>query len=459
MQPPQLPLPEDEAWMRLALEQARAAGAAGEVPVGAVIVRDGAVVGAGRNAPVSRGDPTAHAEVLALRDAAARLGNYRLDDCTLYVTLEPCTMCSGAMLHARLGRVVYGAAEPRTGAAGSVLDIFALPQINHHTRVERGVLAGECAALMSDFFRARRAEQRAAQPHPLRDTALRHPDAVFTGHAVPLWRSDLPALAGLRMAVHDQGPPDAPLTWLCLHGSPSWSHLFHRLAPGWLAAGHRVVAPDLPGFGRSDQPKKPRAHSAAWHAQLLVELVQALDLRRTVLVGHDDGAHLGLAVAQAMPERFAGAWLMNAWPGGTPPAPYRQWFEQAARRPSWPVAQAMHGAGGEAGQGGGQAAWDLPFSAPGHRAALQAWPQVQAQMQAQMPPLPTGLLSHWAGRRRLWVQGGAHDALLPAGAWQQAWRQALPRLDEAQLSLSPCGHWVPLHVQGMPAGAMEYLRP
>ena len=106
--------------------------------------------------------------MLALRDAAAHLGNYRLDDCTLYVTLEPCTMCSGAMLHARLGRVVYGAAEPRTGAAGSVLDVFALPQINHHTQVTRGVLAGECAALMSDFFRTRRAEQRAAQPHPLR---------------------------------------------------------------------------------------------------------------------------------------------------------------------------------------------------------------------------------------------------------------------------------------------------
>src|SRR5258706_2779509 len=115
-----LPQADDEAWMRAALELARAAAQAGEVPVGAVIVKDGAIVGQGRNAPVAQGDPTAHAEVLALRDAAARLGNYRLDDCTLYVTLEPSTIVSGAMLHARLGRVVYGAAEPRTGAAGSV---------------------------------------------------------------------------------------------------------------------------------------------------------------------------------------------------------------------------------------------------------------------------------------------------------------------------------------------------
>jgi tRNA(adenine34) deaminase len=447
------PQADDEAWMRAALELAHAAARAGEVPVGAIVVKDGAIVGRGCNAPVAQGDPTAHAEVLALRDAAARLGNYRLADCTLYVTLEPGTMCSGAMLHARLGRVVYGAAEPRTGAAGSVLDVFALAQINHHTRVTRGVLAGECAALMSDFFRTRRAEQRAAQPHPLKDTALRLPDSTFGRFAGPQWRSDLPALAGLRMALVDEGPRDAPLTWLCLHGSPSWGHLFQSMLPGWTGAGHRVVVPDLPGFGRSDQPKKDRAHSAQWHVQLLRELVLALDLQRMVLVGHDDGVHLGLAVAQALPQRFAGAWLMNAWPGGTPPEPYSRWFAQAARKPSWPVAHAMGGAGAEAGADA--QAWDLPFSVPGHRAALQAWPRVQAGL----PPLPAGLLAQWSRQQRLWVQGGEHDALLPATAWREAWRQALPQLDAPQLRLSPCGHWVPLCAAGMVPDAVEYFRP
>ena len=139
-------------YMRQALEQARAAAACGEVPVGAVVVRNGQIIGRGRNSPLSALDPTAHAEVLALREAAQALGNYRLDGCTLYVTLEPCAMCSGAMLHARVDTVVYGAAEPKTGAAGSVLNVFGYSEINHQTQVLRGVLAEECTALMADFF-------------------------------------------------------------------------------------------------------------------------------------------------------------------------------------------------------------------------------------------------------------------------------------------------------------------
>ena len=145
-----------EHFMRQALEQARRAAACGEVPVGAVVVKDGKVIGRGHNRPLSAQDPTAHAEVLALREAARTLGNYRLDGCTLYVTLEPCTMCSGAMLHARVASVVYGAAEPRTGAAGSVLNVFGYAEINHQTQVLRGVLADECGALMKEFFRRKR---------------------------------------------------------------------------------------------------------------------------------------------------------------------------------------------------------------------------------------------------------------------------------------------------------------
>jgi tRNA(adenine34) deaminase len=149
---------DDEAFMLAALEQAREAQAAGEVPVGAVVVRDGAIVGTGSNAPIGRHDPTAHAEILALRDAANRLGNYRLPGCVLYVTLEPCAMCVGAMLHARIARLVYGAADPKTGACGSVINLFAEPRLNHHASLTAGIMAEECGALLREFFAAKRAK-------------------------------------------------------------------------------------------------------------------------------------------------------------------------------------------------------------------------------------------------------------------------------------------------------------
>jgi tRNA(adenine34) deaminase len=146
----------EEDYMRAALEQARAAGAVDEVPVGAVVVCAGEIVGRGFNQPIGRHDPTAHAEIMALRDAAARLGNYRLPGCELYVTLEPCVMCSGAIMHARIARVVFGARDPKTGVAGSVLDLFAEPRLNHHATIEGGVLADECGRMLSSFFAARR---------------------------------------------------------------------------------------------------------------------------------------------------------------------------------------------------------------------------------------------------------------------------------------------------------------
>ena len=147
---------DDSEFMGLALDLAREAGAAGEVPVGAVVVMDGDVVGRGSNQPIGRHDPTAHAEIIALRDAAGRLGNYRLPGCTLFVTLEPCAMCAGAIMHARMDRVVFGARDPKTGAAGSVIDLFAETRLNHHTAVTGGVLADECGSLLSGFFAARR---------------------------------------------------------------------------------------------------------------------------------------------------------------------------------------------------------------------------------------------------------------------------------------------------------------
>jgi tRNA(adenine34) deaminase len=147
----------DEILMREALKLARDGAVNGEVPVGAVVVKDGTVVGRGYNRPVSSCDPSAHAEIVAMRDAAARLGNYRLNGCELYVTLEPCAMCAGAIMHARIARVVYGASDPKTGACGSVVDLFAERRLNHHTVAVGGVLAAECGEVLQEFFQVRRA--------------------------------------------------------------------------------------------------------------------------------------------------------------------------------------------------------------------------------------------------------------------------------------------------------------
>ena len=146
----------DQQYMRMAIEQAQLAAQSGEVPVGAILVKDGQVISKAFNKPIANHDPSAHAEMLALREAALAEENYRIPGSTLYVTLEPCAMCSGAMLHARIDRVVYGASDPKTGAAGSVLDIFASKQINHQTSVEGGIMSEECGQLLRDFFKGRR---------------------------------------------------------------------------------------------------------------------------------------------------------------------------------------------------------------------------------------------------------------------------------------------------------------
>ena len=143
---------DDAGYMAEALSLARAARDRGEVPVGAIVVSDGTIIGRGGNAPIAANDPTAHAEIAALRDAGIALGNYRLPGCTLYVTLEPCAMCAGAILHARISRLVYGARDPKTGACGSVVDLFGDVRLNHHATAEGGVLADECGKLLSDFF-------------------------------------------------------------------------------------------------------------------------------------------------------------------------------------------------------------------------------------------------------------------------------------------------------------------
>lgn len=361
--------------MRLALAQAHEAQHAGEIPVGAVVIKDGVVIAEGHNAPIGGQDPTAHAEIVALRAAALALGNYRLEGCTLYVTLEPCAMCSGAMLHARLDRVVYGAPDAKTGAAGSVLNLFAHTGLNHQTQVQGGILANECARLLRAFFKERR-----VNPHPLRDDALRTPEAAFDalpGYPwVPNYLGDLPSLAGLRMHYLDEGPRDAPITWLCLHGNPAWSYLFRHMIPVFLAAGHRVVAPDLIGFGKSDKPKKDSFHTFSWHRQVLLEFAERLDLQHVALVVQDWGGLLGLTLPMAAPERYAHLLVMNTTlaTGEAPLSPgFLAWREMCAKKPDFDVAR-LFARGNPQMSAAECAAYDAPFPDAGHRAALRAFP-------------------------------------------------------------------------------------
>ena len=153
-------LEQDLSMMKIAMNLAQEAAAAGEVPVGAIVVKDGQIIGRGSNAPIGLHDPSAHAEIQALRDAAKNIGNYRLVDCTLYDTLEPCAMCTGAIQHARISRLVYGASDAKTGACGSVVNLMAETKLNHHTEVTSGVMAKETASLLSSFFKERRLNKK-----------------------------------------------------------------------------------------------------------------------------------------------------------------------------------------------------------------------------------------------------------------------------------------------------------
>ena len=324
----------------------------------------------GRNAPIAGHDPTAHAEIQALRAAATALGNYRLDGCELFVTLEPCAMCAGAMLHARLKRVVFGALDPKTGAAGSVVNLFEQPQLNHHTQVQGGVLEQACGQLLRDFFRDKRLrDDRNAATCPLREDALRTPDARFSALPDYPWPAryvhDLPALAGLRMHYLDvggdlgadvgsgegrsegndasDGNASAGTTFLCLHGPADWSYSFRYSLAAWSAAGHRVVAPDLIGFGKSDKPKRASAHTPEFHRQCLLELLEHLDLQlsQTVLVVQDSAFALGQSLLSGAHGSFKSLQTVVLQPGPQ---------DLQAR--------------------------ECPFPDAGHRAALRAFPLI-----------------------------------------------------------------------------------
>ncbi|WP_047785510.1 tRNA adenosine(34) deaminase TadA [Variovorax paradoxus] len=333
---------DDAHWMALALAEARLAAEAGEVPVGAVLVRNGQLVATGRNTPVAQHDPSAHAEINALRAGAAALGNYRLDGCELFVTLEPCAMCAGAMLHARLARVVYGAADPKTGAAGSVLDLFAEPRLNHRTQVQGGVLAAECSAVLQAFFQQRRDAAR-EQAEPLRDDALRTPverfDALADYAFEPRYVQDLPSLQGWRMHYLDEGPQDgSAAACLCLHGPGEWGYFFRHLVG---APELRTLVPDLIGFGKSDKPKREAAHRLEWHCQVLNEWLDRMQPAPMVLV--HSAAATGLATRLQAGRGGLFAAVLLAPEGGEPVddawrAPFPDRGYQAALRALGPMA-------------------------------------------------------------------------------------------------------------------------
>jgi tRNA(adenine34) deaminase len=455
----------DEFFMRQALAQARLAAGAGEVPVGAVVVYRGEVIASGHNAPIGSRDPTAHAEIRALRDAAARLDNYRLEDCELYVTLEPCPMCAGAMLHARLRRVVYGAPDPRTGAAGSVLNLFANTGLNHQTGVEGGVLAEVCGTLLQGFFQDKRdAQRRLGQP--VREDAVRTPDERFNnlpGYPwAPHYLCDLPSLAGLRLHYLDEGLPDAPLTWLCLHGNPSWSYVYRKMIPTFLAAGHRVVAPDLIGFGRSDKPKKEAAHSFGWHRQVLLEFIDRLDLKNIILVVQDWGGLLGLTLPMAAPRRYAGLLVMNTAlaTGDMPLTPgFLAWREMCAKKPDFDVGRVLARGNPQMSEAE-SAAYNAPFPDRGHRAALRAFPPMVPENAdsegAEISRQARVFWQHdWQGRSLMAV--GMQDPVLGWPVMQKL-QQTIRGCPEP-IRLEQGGHFVQEQGEAIAQAAVRHFAP
>ena len=284
-------------------------------------------------------------------------------------------MCSGAMLHARVDRVVFGAADPRTGAVGSVLNLFTHSQLNHQTQVTGGVLADACGQLLKDFFKPRR-----VNPDPVREDALRTPDAAFANLPdypwAPHYVSDLPSAKGLRLHYLDEGPPDADVTWLCLHGNPAWSYLYRKMLPVFLQSGARVVAPDLIGFGKSDKPKKDSFHTFDTHRQILLDLIDRLDLHKVVLVVQDWGGILGLTLPMAAPARYQGLLVMNTTlaTGELPLSPgFLAWRDWCQSQPQFDVGKLFARGNRDLSPEEAQA-YNAPFPDKGFRAALRAFP-------------------------------------------------------------------------------------
>ncbi len=461
----------DAQFLEIALAQARKAAAAGEVPVGAVVVKDGQVISVGHNSPIGACDPTAHAEINALRAAAQKLGNYRLDGCDLYVTLEPCAMCSGAILNSRIRRVVYASPEPKTGAAGSVLNLFNTA-LNHQTQLQYATeLGADCAysmpastQLLQNFFSKKRAERQRdhAESHPLRPDALRTPEHCFENlpgyEFAPNYLSDLPALGGLRMHYLDEGSKDAQITYLCLHGNPAWSYLYRKMIPIIVASGARVIAPDMIGFGKSDKPKKDNFHSFTWHRQCLLEFVERLDLNNIVLVVQDWGGILGLTLPMQAPQRYKGLLVMNTTLAcGDAPLTegFKAWREMCAKKPDFDIAK-LFSRGNPHMSEAECAAYMAPFPDVGHRAATRAFPPMVPEFESS----DGAAIS--AQAREFWRNDCDGKCLMAIGMQDPVLGEATMR--ELQSNIKNCpepmliaegGHFVQEHGEAISRKAVE----
>jgi tRNA(adenine34) deaminase len=455
-------------YLSLALSQAEQAAAAGEVPVGAVVVKNGEVIATGRNAPLASHDPTAHAEIIALRAAAAKLGNYRLDGCELYVTLEPCAMCAGAIAHARLSRLVYAARDPRAGACGSVMDVLGEARINHHTQVvDASFLGADYADLvrasgqiLQDFFKEKRAANRSEWP--LREDALRTSEMRFEnlpGYGfAPHYVSDLPSLQGLRMHYLDEGQRDASTSYVCFHGNPTWSYLYRKMIPILAASGARVVAPDMIGFGKSDKPKKDSFHSFTWHRQCLIEFIERLDLKNIVAVVQDWGGLLGLTIPHVMPDRFKGLVVMNtALATGQVPLSdgFKAWREMCRNNPDFDIAR-LFARGNPQMSAAECAAYMAPFESSGHRAATRAFALMVPEFEtsdgaAVSREALTFWRNEWQGQSLMAI--GMQDPVLGPPV-MQGLRKAIRNCPEPML-IEQGGHFVQEHGEIIAQRAVE----
>jgi tRNA(adenine34) deaminase len=365
------------------------------------------------------------------------------------------------MLHARVDRVVFGAADPRTGVAGSVLNLFDQRQLNHQTQVTGGVLAEECGQLLKDFFRTKRMNL-----HPLREDALRTPDEVFADLPDYPWQpryvNDLPSIAGLRMHYLDEGDTNAPLTWLCLHGNPAWSYLYRKMIPIWLAAGHRVVAPDLIGFGKSDKPKKDSFHQFATHRQSLLDLIERLDLNRVVLVVQDWGGILGLTLPMVAPERYKGLLVMNTTLAtGEQPlsAGFLAWRDWCQSQPLFDVGK-LFARGNRSMTPDETAAYNAPFPDKGFRAALRAFPP----MVPEFADSPGAAISRQA--RDFWRNDWQGQSFMAIGQQDPVLGETVMRQLQSQIKDCPepmllpdAGHFVQEQGKAIAEAAVRHFRP
>jgi tRNA(adenine34) deaminase len=364
-------------------------------------------------------------------------------------------------LHARVDRVVFGAPDPRTGVAGSVLNLFDHTQLNHQTQVTGGVLAEACGQLLKDFFRPKRMNTQ-----PLREDALRTPDDAFAGLPDYPWQphyvNDLPSIAGLRMHYLDEGDANAPMTWLCLHGNPAWSYLYRKMIPVWLAAGHRVVAPDLIGFGKSDKPKKDSFHQFETHRQSLLDLIERLDLQRVVLVVQDWGGILGLTLPMSSPERYKGLLVMNttlATGEATLSAGFLAWRDWCQSQPLFDVGKLFkRGNPGMTPQE--TAAYNAPFPDKGYRAALRAFPP----MVPEFTDSPGAAISRQA--RDFWRNDWQGQSFMAIGQQDPVLGEPVMRHLQSQIHGCPepmllpdAGHFVQEQGRAIAEAAVRHFRP